>query len=85
LRPTDALFNYIPGQPEIILVSSSISENLQDRVDEELKHFSEAFAAALRAETSPNLENLADAADRLMRAVGRVLIEVRRTLEERGA
>lgn len=66
-------------------MSSGISEDLQDRVDEELKHFNEAFAAALKAETSQNLEILADAADGLMRAVGRVLIEVRSTLEERNA
>ena len=85
MRPTDALYNYLSRQPEIILVSSGISEDLQDRVDEELKHFNEAFAATLKTETSQNLETLADAADRLMRAVGRVLIEVRRTLEERGA
>ena len=62
-------------------MSSSISEDLRDRIDEELKHFNEAFAAAQQDETPQNLENLADAADRLMRAVGRVLIESKRALE----
>jgi hypothetical protein len=61
-------------------VSTGFSQELCARVDGELKHFNEAFAAALKAETSQNLEDLVDAADRLMRAIGRVLIEVKRQL-----
>jgi hypothetical protein len=61
-------------------VRTFISEALHERVDEELKHFNEAFAAALKSETSQNLEDLVDAADRLMRAVVRVLIEAKRQL-----
>jgi hypothetical protein len=61
-------------------VRTCISEDLRDRVDEALKHFNDAFVAALKGETSQNLEDLVDAADRLMRAVGRVLIEAKRQL-----
>jgi len=70
------------GQPEIIFVSTGISEDLRHRVDEELKDFNEALAAVQEDETPHNLENLAVAADRLMRAIGRVLIEAKRALGE---
>ena len=61
-------------------MSTRFSEELSHRIDEELKHFNEAFAATLVAATSQNLEDLVDAADRLMRAIGRVLIEAKRQL-----
>jgi hypothetical protein len=61
-------------------VSTAISEDLRDRVDEGLTDFSNAFAATQQDETPENLENLADAADRLMRTIGRVLIEAKRAL-----
>jgi hypothetical protein len=61
-------------------MSNGINEALRDRVAEEIEHFNEAFSAAEQDETPQNLEALAEAADRLMRAVGRVLIEVKRQL-----
>ena len=67
-------------QPKIIGVNTSFSEDLRHRIDEELKHFNEAFAATREAETSQNLEDLVDAADRLMRAIARALIEAKRQL-----
>jgi hypothetical protein len=61
-------------------MSHRVDETLRGRVAEEMQHFNEAFCAAEQDETTQNLEALADAADRLMRAVGRVLIEVKRQL-----
>lgn len=55
-----------------------IDDALRDRVAAEAASFDHAFTAALRNETPRNLEELANAADRLMRAVGRVLIEIRK-------
>lgn len=48
-----------------------------------MARFKEALSAAENNETPQNLEDVADAADRLMRAVGRVLIEVKREAGER--
>ena len=59
---------------------ASLDESLRDRVAEEVERFNEAFSAVESDETPQNLENLAHAADRLMRAVGRVLIEAKRQL-----
>jgi hypothetical protein len=59
------------------------SESLRDRVAEEQERFNDAFSAAENGETPQNLEDLAEAADRLMRAVGRVLIEAKRQLGDR--
>jgi hypothetical protein len=61
-------------------MSDSIDEALRGRVAEEMKHFNEALSAAEQDQTPQNLEALAEAADRLMRAVGRVLIEARHPL-----
>jgi hypothetical protein len=47
-----------------------------------MEHFNEALSAVEQDETPQNLEALAEAADRLMRAVGRVLIEAKRQLGE---
>ena len=57
------------------MMSNGIDEAPRERVAEEIEHFNEAFSAAEKG-----LEALAEAADRLMRAVGRVLIEVKRRL-----
>jgi hypothetical protein len=59
------------------------SESLRDRVANEQERFNEAFSAAANGETPQYLEDLTDAADRLMRAVGRVLIEAKRQLGDR--
>jgi hypothetical protein len=59
---------------------AGLDESLRDRVAEEVERFNEAFAAVENDDTPENLENLAHAADRLMRAVGRVLIEANRQL-----
>ena len=57
-----------------------IDDALRKRVAAEAASFDCAFMAVLGNETGRNLEELADAADRLMRAVGRVLIEIRKEL-----
>jgi len=57
---------------------NGIDEALRERVAEEIERFNEAVAAAEKDETPENLEALAEAADRLMRAVGRILIEAKR-------
>jgi hypothetical protein len=54
-----------------------LSESLRNRIGDEVERFDEAVSAAEKDETPANLENLVDAADRLMRAIGRVLIEVK--------
>jgi hypothetical protein len=61
-------------------VRDDIDKNLRDRVAEEIERFTQALSAAEKDETPQNLEALAEAADRLMRAVGRVLIETKRGL-----
>jgi len=63
---------------------SSLNQNLRDRVAEAVECFNEAFSAAEKDDTPQNLENLADTADQLMRAVGRVLIEAKRQLGDNG-
>ena len=55
-----------------------IDDALRRRVAAEAASFDDAFTVALRDETPQSLEDLANAADRLMRAAGRVLIELRR-------
>jgi hypothetical protein len=60
----------------------SINKALRDRVADEMEHFKDAFSAAQQDETPQNLEALAEAADRLIRAVGRVLIEAKGQLGE---
>ena len=62
-----------------------LNESLRDRVAEAIERFNEALSEAEKNERPENLENLADAADRLMRAVGRVLIDVKGQLgQDRG-
>jgi len=55
---------------------AGMNESLRNRVADAVERFNEAFSAAEEDEAPHNLENLAEAADQLMRAVGRVLIEV---------
>jgi hypothetical protein len=55
-----------------------LSPNLRDRVAEEMAVFTEALDAAMANPTSDALDKLRDAADQLMRATGRVLIELER-------
>ena len=53
-----------------------IDDALRKRVAVEAASFDDAVRAALRNETPQSLEDLTNAADRLMRAAGRVLIEI---------
>jgi hypothetical protein len=55
-----------------------IDDALRERVAAEAANLDQAFNAALKNETTQSLEDLANAADRLMRAAGRILIEVRK-------
>lgn len=57
-----------------------MDESLLNRVAEAAERFSDAFNAAQTEESPRRLNDLADAADRLMRAAGRVLIEAKRQL-----
>jgi hypothetical protein len=57
-----------------------MDESLLSRVAEATEQFNDAFYAAQTEETPRRLNDLADAADRLMRAAGRVLIEAKRQL-----
>jgi hypothetical protein len=61
-------------------VRAGVDKNLRDRVAEEIERFTQSLSAAEKDQTPQNLEALADAADRLMRAIGRVLIETKRAL-----
>ena len=55
-----------------------LTPNLRDRVVEGMAVFAEALDAATANPTSDALDKLRDAADQLMRATGRVLIELER-------
>jgi hypothetical protein len=55
-----------------------MDESLRDRVAEATEAFHVAFSAAETEDTPQNLDDLADAADALMRAVARGLIEAKR-------
>jgi hypothetical protein len=57
-----------------------MDESLLNRVAEAAERFTDAFNAAQTEESPRRLNDLADAADRLMRAAGRVLIEAKRQL-----
>lgn len=62
--------------------NSGISAGVHDRVTEEVETFIEALEAATANPTPEALDKLREAADHLMRATGRVLIEVERLLGE---
>jgi hypothetical protein len=55
-----------------------LDEPLRQRVADEVASFDAAFSAAIKNQTAQTLEELARAANRLMRAVARVLIEAKR-------
>jgi hypothetical protein len=55
-----------------------MDESLLNRVADATARFNDALHATQIEETRPHLHDLADAADVLMRAVGRVLIEAKR-------
>ena len=54
-----------------------MDESLLNRIAEATERITEAFNAAQAEESPRRLNDLADAADRLMRAAGRVLIEAK--------
>lgn len=60
--------------------NGGISPGVHDRVVEEMETFTEALEAAAANPTPEALDKLRQAADRLMRATGRVLIDVERLL-----
>jgi hypothetical protein len=57
---------------------TGLDPSVSDRVTEEIKTFTEALEAATANPTPRALEKLEEAADHLMRATGRVLIELGR-------
>jgi hypothetical protein len=59
-----------------------MGESLRERVAQATEVFHVAFSAAQTEDTPRNLNELVDAADALMRAVARVLIEAKRELAD---
>ena len=57
-----------------------MDDGLRKRVFDATMRLDEAFRAAKTEKTPEKLDDLADAADQLMRAAGRVLIEAKREL-----
>jgi len=55
-----------------------IDRNLRERVIEQITIVSDALDAAVANPTDNTLDELREAADNLMRALGRVLIEIER-------
>jgi ribosomal protein S20 len=64
-----------------VLGDAGMNDSLRSRVAEAIERFNEALSEAEKDETLYNLEQLAGAADRLMRAVGRILIETKGQLQ----
>jgi hypothetical protein len=60
--------------------ASGLDQGLRDRVKQQIERFDKALDAAMAAPTSEALDELSEAADQLMRATGRVLIEAARLL-----
>ncbi len=58
--------------------NGGISSSVYERVIEQIETFSEALEEARTNPTDEALDRLRDAADELMRATGRILIEVER-------
>jgi chaperonin cofactor prefoldin len=58
--------------------TSGLDPSVSDRASAEIERFSEALEAAMVDPTTDALNELEEAADDLMRATGRVLIEVGR-------
>lgn len=65
-----------------VLGDAGMNDSLRSRVAEAIERFNEALSEAEKDETLYNLEQLAGAADRLMRAVGRILIETKGQLQD---
>lgn len=57
---------------------SGLDPSVSNRVGEEIARFTEALDAAMVSPTAEALNKLEEAADHLMRATGRVLIELGR-------
>ena len=55
-----------------------LSPGLRERVADEMVRFTEALDAAIANSTPETLERLRDAADQVMRATARVLLELER-------
>jgi hypothetical protein len=62
--------------------NSVLSKPLRNRVADEMEQFTRALDAAAANPTHQALDVLREAADQLMRAVGRVLIEIGRPSDE---
>lgn len=58
--------------------SPGVDPTVRNRVVEQIPIMVEALDAAVANPTSENLQRLRDETDKLMRALGRVLIELRR-------
>lgn len=58
--------------------AGGLDSSVSDRVAKEIEHFTRALEAARANPTPRALDELEQAADRLMRATGRVLIELGR-------
>jgi hypothetical protein len=58
--------------------SPGVDPSVRDRVVEQIPIMVDALDAAVANPTSENLQRLRDETDKLMRALGRVLIELRR-------
>jgi len=61
--------------------AAAIGPDLCQRVSKDMKAFENALADATRNPTVQTVEDLATGADRLMHAIARVLIEVRRRMD----
>jgi hypothetical protein len=66
------------GPVEKDSASRGIDPDLRDRVRDEIPTLEDALEAAVADPTDENLDQLREAADKLMRALGRVLIEIAR-------
>ncbi len=58
--------------------TSGLDPSVSDRVSGEIERFTEALEGAMASPTPEALNKLEEAADHLMRATGRVLIELGR-------
>lgn len=59
-------------------LDSSFGRELHERVTKEVRDFDRAFGEALQSPSAAARDELVDAADRVMRAVARVIINARR-------
>lgn len=61
--------------------TDGLDPSLRDRLADQIERFTDALDAAIANPTSQTLDDLRRAADRLMRATARVLIEAQRLLD----